>query len=132
MPSSTNSKLWIAGIGRTKHYIQNFLKTTGKKANNSSNYSSVKTASLNNEKLWKIHYLGRAHKKAIRREQKGNGAEMRHEIVSGIVTGDALVSHWPTLSLSPVTVPEVFAKVNSAPGTCFSKSPETFRARRQI
>ena len=31
MPSSTNSKLWIAGIGRTKHYIQNFLKTTGRK-----------------------------------------------------------------------------------------------------
>ena len=52
---------------------------------------------------------------------------MRREIFSGIVTGDALVSHWPTLSLSPVTVPEVFAKVNSAPGTCFSKSPETFR-----
>ena len=52
---------------------------------------------------------------------------MRREIVSGIVTGDELVSHWPTLSLSPVTVPEVFAKVNSAPGTCFSKSPETFR-----
>ena len=53
---------------------------------------------------------------------------MRREIVSGIVTGDELVSHWPTLSLSPVTVLEVFAKVNSAPGTCFSKSPETFRA----
>ena len=57
---------------------------------------------------------------------------MRREIVSGIVTGDELVSHWPTLSLSPVTVPKVFAKVNSAPGTCFSRSPETFRARRQI
>ena len=57
---------------------------------------------------------------------------MRREIVSGIVTGDELVSHWPTLSLSPVTVPEVFAKLNSAPGTCFSKSPETFQARRQI
>ena len=39
---------------------------------------------------------------------------MRREIVSGIVTGDELVSHCPTLSLSPVTVPEVFAKVNSA------------------
>lgn len=49
---------------------------------------------------------------------------MRREIVSGIVTGDALVSHWPTRNS-----PKNLAKVNSAPGTCFSKSPETFRAR---
>ena len=35
---------------------------------------------------------------------------MRHAIDSGIVTGDAPVSFW----LSVVTVPEVFAKVNSA------------------
>lgn len=57
---------------------------------------------------------------------------MRREIVSGIVTGDELVSHWPTLSLSLVTDPEIFVKVNSAPETRFSKSPETFRARRKI
>ena len=35
-------------------------------------------------------------------------------IDSGIVTGDALVSYWPIFSLSLVTVPEVFAKVNSS------------------
>ena len=33
--------------------------------------------------------------------------------VSGMVTGDALVSHWPIFFLSLVTVPEVFAKVKS-------------------
>ena len=30
-----------------------------------------------------------------------------------ITTGDALVSYWPMFFLSLVTVPEVFAKVNS-------------------
>ena len=35
-------------------------------------------------------------------------------IVSGIVTGDAPVSYWPIVSLSLVTVPEVFMKVKSA------------------
>ena len=38
---------------------------------------------------------------------------MHPAVVSGIVTGDALVSDWPIFSLSLVTVPEVFAKVNS-------------------
>ena len=38
---------------------------------------------------------------------------MRRAILSGFVTGDAAVSYWPIFSLSPVTVPEVFAKVNS-------------------
>ena len=38
---------------------------------------------------------------------------MRPAIVSGIVTGDALVSYWPIFSLSLVTVPGAFAKVNS-------------------
>jgi len=33
--------------------------------------------------------------------------------VSGIVTEDAPVSYWPIFSLSLITVPEVFAKVNS-------------------
>ena len=35
---------------------------------------------------------------------------MRPAIVSGSVTGDALVSYWPVLEI----VPELFAKVNSA------------------
>ena len=40
---------------------------------------------------------------------------MRPAIDSGIVTVDApVVSYWPIFSLSPETVPEVFAKVNSA------------------
>ena len=41
-------------------------------------------------------------------------------IVSGIVTGDSLDSYWPIISPSLVTVPEVFAKVNSPQYTsCF-------------
>ena len=39
---------------------------------------------------------------------------MRPAIVSGIVIGDALISYWLIFSLSLITVPEVFAKVNSA------------------
>ena len=40
---------------------------------------------------------------------------MRPAIDSGIVTVDApVVSYCPIFSLSPETVPEVFAKVNSA------------------
>ena len=38
---------------------------------------------------------------------------MRPAVVFGIVTGDALVSYWPVFSLTSVTVPESFAKVNS-------------------
>jgi len=34
-------------------------------------------------------------------------------IVSGMVTGDALVSYWPFSPLSLITVPEIFAKINS-------------------
>ena len=53
---------------------------------------------------------------SIRRitKKKETGAEMCAAIVPGIVTGDALVSYWLILSLSLVTVPEVFGKVNSA------------------
>ena len=39
---------------------------------------------------------------------------MRLAIVSWIVTGDMPVSYWPIFSLSLVTVPKVFAKVNWA------------------
>ena len=42
-------------------------------------------------------------------------------IVSGIVTGDASVSYWSIFSLSPATVPEVFAKANSPQFPSFSK-----------
>ena len=35
-------------------------------------------------------------------------------IVSGIVTGDALVSYWSMFSISPVAVPEVSAKASSS------------------
>ena len=34
------------------------------------------------------------------RNEKITGAEMRRAIVSGIATGDALVSYWPIFSLS--------------------------------
>ena len=42
-------------------------------------------------------------------------------IVSGIVTEDAPVSYWPFFSLCLVTVPEVFAKVNSPQFPSFSQ-----------
>ena len=38
---------------------------------------------------------------------------MRPASVSGIVTGSTPVSYWPIFSLPLVTVPDVFAKVNS-------------------
>ena len=47
------------------------------------------------------------------RNEKATGAEMRPAIVCGIVTGESPVSYWPILSLFLVTVPEIFAKVNS-------------------
>ena len=47
------------------------------------------------------------------RNEKATGAEMGCPIDSGIVIGDVLDSYWPIFSLSLVTVPEVFAKVNS-------------------
>ena len=48
------------------------------------------------------------------RNDRRTGVEMCPAIVSGIVTGDAPVSYWPFFSMSLVTVPEFFAKVNSA------------------
>ena len=47
------------------------------------------------------------------RNEKETGAGMSPAIASGIVTGDAPFSYWPIFSVSIVTVPEVFAKVNS-------------------
>ena len=47
------------------------------------------------------------------RNEKGTGAEIRPAMFSGIITKDVLVSYWPIFLLSPVTVPEVPAKVNS-------------------
>ena len=59
-------------------------------------------------KIWPIIPM----KKAIGhfRNEKGTGAEIRPEIVSGNVTGDAPVGCWSVLEI----VPELFAKVNSA------------------
>ena len=37
----------------------------------------------------------------VRNAEQGTGAEMRPVIVSGIVSGDASVSYWPTLSPVP-------------------------------
>ena len=39
---------------------------------------------------------------------------MSPAVVSGIVTGDVPVSDWPIFSPSLVTVPEAFARANSA------------------
>ena len=55
------------------------------------------------------------------RNEKGTGAEISPAIVSGIVTGDASVSYWPIFTLYLVTVPELFAKVNSAEFLLVSK-----------
>ena len=48
------------------------------------------------------------------RIEKGTAAKTRPAMVPGIVTKDALVSYWPIFFLSPVTDPEVIARVNSA------------------
>ena len=50
------------------------------------------------------------------RSLRGQGTKLttvKWSIVSGIVTKDALISYWSIVFLSPVTVPGVFAKVNS-------------------
>ena len=47
-----------------------------------------------------------------RENEKGTGTEMCPALTSGILTGHAPVSYWPILSLSLVTVPEVFTNVN--------------------
>ena len=47
------------------------------------------------------------------RNEKGTGVEMHPAIVCGIVTGDMPVSYWLIFSPSLVTVPKVYAKVNS-------------------
>ena len=46
------------------------------------------------------------------RNEKATGAEIHPAVVSGIVSRDVPVSHWAVFF--PVTVPEVFAKVNSS------------------
>ena len=55
------------------------------------------------------------------RNEKVTGAEMLPAIILSTVTGDALVSYWPIFFLSLVTIPEVFAKVNSAQFPLVSK-----------
>ena len=47
------------------------------------------------------------------RNENATGAERRPAMVCGMVAGDTPVSYWPILSLLVLTVPEVFAKVNS-------------------
>ena len=47
------------------------------------------------------------------RNEKGGEAEMCLAMVSGIAIEEAPVSYWPISPLALVTVPEVFAKVNS-------------------
>ena len=46
---------------------------------------------------------------------------MLRAIILSIVTRDALVSYWPIFFLPLITVPEVFAKVNSAQFPLVSK-----------
>ena len=55
------------------------------------------------------------------RNEKVTRAEMLPAIIFSIVTRDALVSYWPIFFLSLVTIPEVFAKVNSAQFPLISK-----------
>ena len=55
------------------------------------------------------------------RNEKVTGAEMLPAIILSIVTRDSLVSYWPIFFLSLVTVPKVFAKVNSAQFPLVSK-----------
>ena len=51
---------------------------------------------------------------SLLKKRKEDWSRNQSAIVSGIVTKDVPLSYWPILSLSlVVTVPEVFAKVNS-------------------
>lgn len=52
------------------------------------------------------------------RNEKGTEAEMRPAIVSGIVTGGHAGQLLANFYLSLTTIPEVFAKVNSAQSPC--------------
>ena len=54
------------------------------------------------------------------RNNKGTGAKMLPAIVSGIITGHEPVSYWLIFSLSLVTIPEVFAKLDSSQFPIFS------------
>ena len=56
------------------------------------------------------------------RNDKGTGAEMSPANVSGIGTWDTLFIYWPDFLVPPVTVPEAFAKVNSAQISSSSKA----------
>ena len=56
------------------------------------------------------------------RNDKGTGAEMSPANVSGIGTRDTLVIYWPDFPVSPVTVPEAFAKDNLAQISSSSKA----------
>ena len=47
------------------------------------------------------------------RNEKGAGPNLRHAIVCGIATGEAPVSYWSISPLALVTVPQIFAKINS-------------------
>ena len=47
------------------------------------------------------------------RNEEETGAEMCPATISGMVSEDAPVSYWPIFSLFLITVPEVFAKVDS-------------------
>ena len=57
-----------------------------------------------------------------------NRRELEPKCVVKLFQGSLLGTRWSAIG-QLATVPKIFAKVNSAPGTCFSKSPETFRAR---
>ena len=56
-----------------------------------------------------------------RENEKGTGTEIGPALTSGILTGHAPVSYWPILSLSLVTVPEVFTNVNLTQFPLFAK-----------
>ena len=62
-------------------------------------------------------FIGRRYPRSTNSPQneKKPWADLTFAKTFGIVTGDVLVSYWSIFSLSSVTVPEVFAKVNSAP-----------------
>ena len=56
-----------------------------------------------------------------RENEKGTVTEICPALTSGILTGHVPVSYWPILSLSLVTVPEVFTKVNLTQFPFFAK-----------
>ena len=56
---------------------------------------------------------------------------VKYPFFSGIITGEESVSYWSIISLSLVTAPEVFVKVNVAQSPCFQSGESLIIVRQR-